>query len=665
MIVASNHLRILMAEDEPAHAEAIRRAFESGASDLDIQTVTTLADYRVAAVGRAPDIALLDLNLPDGRAVDALTAPSESGLFPVLIMTSFGNEQTAVEALKAGALDYVVKSPETFAAMPRIVERALREWGLLQERRRADEALRQNEANLAALIDNTDDLVWAVDTGYRLITGNAAFRQEMAATLGRACEPGESLFAEDLPRDVRLEWQAYYARALAGERFGVQVGRRLQSTPRTMDYRFSPIRVDGDVIGVVVAGRDVTDSRRAEEERLELERRLLHSQKLESLGVLAGGIAHDFNNLLTAILGNLDLALEDLSPVSGARPSINEAVVATRHAVDLTRQMLAYSGRGHFEVKELDLSELVAENVHMLRAAISKNITLKLQLGEKLPRVSADAGQMQQVVMNLITNASEAVGEAAGIVALATGVQDCDADYLTKSRLVEKPAAGTFVCLEVTDTGCGMDEETEQRLFDPFFTTKFTGRGLGMSAILGIVRGHGGAITVESGPGKGTTVRVLFPASTGAEDPPPAGGSLEAVASSAPATGGLVLVADDEESVLGFCERALKRLGFQTVSAANGEEAVAIFRERADEISWVLLDLTMPRMDGVAAFLELRRLRPDVPVIMCSGFDEEEATERLRDRGLTGFVKKPYGIDDLRRAAESLPRRRRPAEGTP
>jgi DNA-binding NtrC family response regulator len=164
MIVASNHLRILMAEDEPAHAEAIRRAFESGASDLDIQIVTTLADYRVAAVGRAPDIALLDLNLPDGRAVDALTAPSESGLFPVLIMTSFGNEQTAVEALKAGALDYVVKSPETFAAMPRIVERALREWGLLQERRRADEALRQNEANLAALIDNTDDLVWTPGT---------------------------------------------------------------------------------------------------------------------------------------------------------------------------------------------------------------------------------------------------------------------------------------------------------------------------------------------------------------------------------------------------------------------------------------------------------------------------------------------------------------------
>ena len=333
--------------------------------------------------------------------------------------------------------------------------------------------------------------------------------------------------------------------------------------------------------------------------------------------------------------------------------------------MDLTRQMLAYSGRGHFEVKDLNLGELVAENVHMLRAATSRNVALNLQLDENLPRILADAGQMQQVVMNLITNASDAVGGGVGTVTLAMGVRDCDDGYLVKSRLVEKPAPGTFVYLEVTDTGCGMDEETERRLFDPFFTTKFTGRGLGMSAILGIVRGHGGAIMVESKVGKGTTVRVLFPVWTGTSDLVASCSFPEPAALPARREGGLVLAVDDEESVLRFCRRALERLGFKTVTAADGEEAVAIFRQRADEFDWVFLDLTMPKMDGVAAFLELRRLRPDIPVVMCSGFDEQEATERLREHRLNGFVKKPYGIEDLRRVADGLPRGRARAEGTP
>src|SRR3990170_4789992 len=257
--------------------------------------------------------------------------------------------------------------------------------------------------------------------------------------------------------------------------------------------------------------------KKAEQESLELERRLLHAQKLESLGVLAGGIAHDFNNLLMAILGNLDLALRKLSPLSPAGTNIQNALQAVHRGADLTRQMLAYSGKGQFVVKNIDLSELVEENAHLFRTSMAKTAALNLRLNRDLPLVEADPGQITQVIMNLITNASEAVGEKAGVIALSTGIQECDEAYLSRSRLEERPPAGRFVYLEVSDTGSGMDEETQQKLFDPFFTTKFTGRGLGMSAVLGIMRGHKGAILVDSVVGKGTTIRVLFPVSETAQ----------------------------------------------------------------------------------------------------------------------------------------------------
>ena len=263
---------------------------------------------------------------------------------------------------------------------------------------------------------------------------------------------------------------------------------------------------------IVGVARDITDLRCAEEERMELNSRLLHAQKLESLGVLAGGIAHDFNNLLMVILGNLDLALLKLDDTAEVRRSIEYAVNASRRATELTNRMLAYTGKGAFALLELNLSDLVEENANMFAAAVSKKLTLELRPDRTVPPVLADVAQIQQVIMNLITNASEAIGDHAGTIILTTGVRECDKDYLANSRLQEKPSPGRFVWLEVSDTGCGMDADTLQRLFDPFFTTKFTGRGLGMSVVLGIVRGHHGALMVNSSPRKGTVIRVLFPA---------------------------------------------------------------------------------------------------------------------------------------------------------
>ena len=395
---------------------------------------------------------------------------------------------------------------------------------------------------------------------------------------------------------------------------------------------------------------DLTDRKRAEQERLELERRLLHAQKLESLGILAGGIAHDFNNLLMAVLGNLDLALRKVSPVSPARANIEQSAQAARRATDLTRQMLAYSGKGRFIVRAMDLSELVEENAHLFRSGVARTATLDVRLGRPLPSIEADAGQVQQVIMNLITNASDSIGDSSGRIIITTGVQECDSQCLKRSRIEDVPPAGRFVFLEVSDTGCGMDEQTQQRLFDPFFTTKAPGRGLGMSAILGIVRGHGGAIFVESGPGRGTSIRILFPAleNIRAES----GAAADTRVAGVPLASGTVLVVDDEEIVRMVCKEMVEAMGLSVLTAVDGRDAVDVFTRHADSISHVILDLSMPNMDGMAAFTELVRIKPGVKVVMSSGYDEQESLQRMSGRGIAGFIQKPYSLTNLREALE-------------
>jgi PAS domain S-box-containing protein len=380
----------------------------------------------------------------------------------------------------------------------------------------------------------------------------------------------------------------------------------------------------------------------AEEDRRELETQVQQAQKLESLGVLAGGIAHDFNNLLTAILGHADLALADLTPESPARENLIEIEQVTRRAAELCRQMLAYSGRGRFVVEPLHLSRLVQELTHLLQVSISKKAMLRCHFAEDLPAIEADPAQMRQVVMNLVINASEAIGDQEGIIAVTTGVMTCDALYLQNGHMIASPPAGTYVYLEVTDTGSGMDAATQAKIFDPFFTTKFTGRGLGLAAVLGIMRSHNGAIKVHSELGKGSTFRVLFPASVKA---------VESSESETPAElwhgTGTILLVDDEDAVRNVTRKILERCGFRVIAAADGREAISLFQEHAHEVACVLLDLTMPYMDGEETFRELRRIRPDARVIIASGYSEQEITRRFAGQALAGFIEKPYQMTVL------------------
>ncbi len=386
---------------------------------------------------------------------------------------------------------------------------------------------------------------------------------------------------------------------------------------------------------------------RLQVEQIKTERKMLQAQKLESLGVMAGGVAHDFNNLLQSILGNMELATMKLDADAAPRKYIDNAMSSAKRAALLTGLMLTYVGKGVVTRKELDLNDLVVENSDLLQTAASTAITKELHLAPELPFIQADAAQIQQLVMNLITNAAEAITRPDGIVRLTTGVEECDQVFLNASLLEEKPAAGRFVFLEVSDNGCGMSEETMKRLFDPFFTTKFTGRGLGMSAVLGIMKTHRGALFVESRQGSGTTFRALFPASTTQRTSP-----VQVIAETVPAEvmaekmplSGVALVVDDEKAVLKTCSRMVSLCGLTVVTARDGLDAVAKFREHADEITLVLMDLTMPRMDGITAMNEIFRIRPGARILLASGFNEDELNDRITEHPPSGFIRKPYDM---------------------
>lgn len=425
-------------------------------------------------------------------------------------------------------------------------------------------------------------------------------------------------------------------------------------------------------------GIDLTERRQAEADRAAIERKMQDAQRLEALGVLAGGVAHDFNNLLAGVMGHAELAAAALTDDHPARAHLATVVSGVTQAGGLTRQLLAYSGKGRFLLRSLDLNSVINQTTELLRLTLPKKVHLNLQLTDRLPPVTADDGQVRQVLMNLIINAGEAIGDRAGTVTVATTTHDLLMDAVS-GGVYSPTTPGRFIELVVSDNGCGMDEATKAKLFDPFFSTKFAGRGLGLSAVLGIIRGHGGGIRVDSRPGVGTRFTVLLPTSTtpasnletpapiaGLQTPPlpipstrPAGSTprppvrkpVAPVPTPAPVPPprGLALVADDEPTVRQVGELMLAQAGFEVLTAADGAEAVAAFEAHADRIRVVLLDLMMPVMDGTEALAAIRA-RSAVPVILCSGYTSEAVPEDLAADGTTAFLQKPFARAELQKA---------------
>lgn len=526
----------------------------------------------------------------------------------------------------------------------------------ITERKRNEEALRESEELYRSLYKNTPVMMHSVDAEGRLINVNDYWihalgypRSEVIGKeLGCFVAPSSLLTAQE---GVRAEC--------------------FESGPvRDVAYQF--IKKDGQIIEVLLSALavreptgkflyslavliDVTEHKRATEDRRRIEVGMQQAQKLESMGLLASGIAHDFNNLLVGILGNASLAARHIPVDSPAQSMLKEVELAAERAADLARQMLTYTGKAKLEVKRLSLSALVDEMANLLESSMSKKIHLEHDFSPSPSIVLGDATQLRQVVMNLITNASDAIGDRDGTLTVRTGLFQVERNYLDETALHEKLIEGPYVFVEVSDTGHGMDDETIGKIFDPFFTTKSTGQGLGLAAVQGIVRRHHGALTVHSELGVGTVFRVLLPSvaplpdasSEGATETAPARPPHKAIDTGEWRAEGTVLVVDDERIIRTLAQRTLERVGFTVLTAVDGEEGLSVLGENAQNVTAVVLDMTMPRMNGEETFAEMRRIRPDLRVILSSGNSEQDTLSRFGEKGLAGFIQKPYRADLL------------------
>ncbi|MBI2422487.1 MAG: PAS domain S-box protein [Candidatus Hydrogenedentes bacterium] len=524
--------------------------------------------------------------------------------------------------------------------------RAVRMSGSLQdidERKQAQHALQQSKDRFVAIFQNVNDAIFihGVDTA-QIIEANEKACERFGYTrlellkLGiDEITHGDDAAARDEIRQMLqdaavqpqlLEWRM---RSRSGDLWWSEVS-------------LNPARIAGRACIVAVV-RDITERKQAEEQRRMLEAQMQQAQRMESLGVLAGGIAHDFNNLLVGVMGNADLALLEMDPAARERRYLNAIVKSAERAAELCNQLLAYSGKGRFVVSPVNLSDLVEDMIHLLEVSISKSAHLDCSFAIGIPAIEADLAQVRQVIMNLITNASDALNDEVGVISVSTGTQFMTEEGLSGLHGGGEPSAGNYVYLQVRDSGCGMSAEQINRIFEPFYTSKSTGRGLGLSAVLGIIRGHRGACRVKSEPGMGTTITVYFPAS---HLSPVSLIVHEPQRSNTPGKG-RVLVIDDEPHVRDLAAEILQQSGFEVLTAYDGQRGITIFERHAAEIDVVLLDMTMPRMNGEECFRALSAINPAVKVLLSSGYSEQEAMSRFLGEGLAGFIQKPYRAGDL------------------
>ena len=642
--MAIENPRILIVEDEAAHAEAISRAFKNAGARASIRVAGTLSGYRQVVASDPPDIALMDLNLPDGSALEILESPAEYRPFPILIITSHGNEQTAVEALKSGALDYVVKSREAFAAMPHTVVRALREWELLQEQKRMVEAVRASEAKYRrisqefnTLLDNLPDGIVQIAPDLRVIWANRSMTEmvnaEESHLKGSCCYQAFWDFREPcVPCPV--------ARCFHSGEF--EEGYFTTPDGKALELRAVPICDEsGKVESVIEVVRDISGHRK-------LEAQLRQAQKMESIGTLAGGIAHDFNNILTAIVGYGYLTLMNMAPDDPHRENIGHMLEGSDRAAKLTQDLLLYSRKQICQKSPVDLNETIRKVEKFLERVIGEDIKCSMALHSEPIVVYADAHQLEQVLMNLSTNARDAMMKG-GDLAIVTQQITLGEDFVT-SHGYGRP--GRYALLTLSDTGKGMNEETRKKIFEPFFTTKEVGKGtgLGMAVVYGIIKEHEGYINVYSEPGIGTTFNIYLPLISSVVQREEIEPGKET-----PTRGTeTILLVEDDESSRQLLTIVLKQGGYTVIEAVDGVDAVEKFMENRETIHLLLSDLIMPTMNGNEAYDEMKAWRPGLKAIFVSGYAPDIVRQKLRLEIGVELISKPISPRALLKKIRSV-----------
>ncbi|MDX8411046.1 MAG: PAS domain S-box protein [Mariprofundaceae bacterium] len=522
----------------------------------------------------------------------------------------------------------------------------------ISERQRVSAELSDQRRAMKALLDHAPIGIWMLGVDRRMKFTNKCFNASFGISERRFLEAEH--YEELFPPEVARYWRASDESCF--ETKEVKHGIKIPC-PDGKEHTFEIIKAcvedeQGNIQGIVGLAIDATERVEMEEEQRQMRTQIEHTQRLESMGVLAGGIAHDFNNILTAILGNASLAEMKLPADSQIQKHLVQIEKSADRAAGLCKQMLAYSGKGQFIIQPVNLSMLTGEMSDLLEVSIAKNINIQYNLDHKLGIIRADSAQIQQVIMNLIINASEAIGEDRGVITIACGTTEVQAEQLGGNHFGEPLQPGRYAYLEVSDTGCGMNQKIQAKIFDPFFTTKFTGRGLGMSAVLGIVRSHKGALYIDSSPGKGSSFKVLFPC---IEAKPKPAGKVSDVKDCADWHGsGAVLVVDDEAQIRDIASMMLDKMGYSVLTAVDGKEGVDMFARHREEIDVVLLDMTMPKMNGLECLRQIKCINPEVKIILSSGYNEQDATKPFDAGELDGFIQKPYATEPFMSALRAV-----------
>ncbi|HEX9374234.1 MAG TPA: response regulator [Roseiflexaceae bacterium] len=633
----SEELRILVLEDDRNDADLAIATLERAGYACCWDLVADRGAFLKHLDDQEYDLVLSDYNLP---AFDGLTAVQllreRDPDIPFILVSGMLGEETAIESLKTGATDYVVKSH--LARLAPVVARALRERDEQRQRRQAEAGLRRAEARYRDLFENANDMIYTRDLVGNFTSVNGMSEQLtgytraelLAMNIEQLVAPGHRWFSrEDLAQSSTNTSEELELVRKDGQRVWVEINARL-------------ISEDGQPVGVQGIARDIGERRRAEEERRQLEDQLLQAQKMESIGTLAGGVAHDFNNMLTAIIGNIQLVLEDTPRDSADYPLLEEIEKAATRATSLTRQLLTFSRRQPIERRTIDLNTTISELSQMLRRIIGEDVQIEMRLAPNMSPVFADPAQVQQVVMNLAVNARDAMPNG-GRLLIATG--ELTLDELA-CRNYPWTCPGPYAQLIVSDTGIGIDAETLHRIFEPFFTTKERGKGtgLGLSVVYGIVKQHEGFVQVSSDSGQGTTFTIYLPVPAAVWDAQ----SPEL----APAVRGgseTILVAEDEESLRYLAATVLERLGYTVLLAEDGLDAVNLFDDHHARIDLVILDLVMPRFGGRDALERMRAIRPDLRALFVTGYDDSAGPTLSASSAIPGttLLQKPYRVDVL------------------